>query len=274
MTVNVTGALKEGYRRSVQRNGLALIGILFVLYAISGLVGVGIAQWAASQQFVPVDTRTDPALFVPPAIAGLLSLIAGIGSLIVSIAAIRVFVSDETERLPREYFTRNMVWAALNFVVGAVVFGIVVALGFVALFVPGVFLLVTLVFWGIYVAVEDENFLDAFRSSWVLTRGHRLDLLLLGIAMLLITAIIGAVFGLGDLAGGPVAVLLAQAGSAITTVFSTAVLATAYTDLTARTEEEELVSTDDGPTAPADDITGGTGMHETRTDRDPRTDRG
>jgi len=36
MAVNITAVLREGYRRSVQRNGLALVGIPFVLYAISG----------------------------------------------------------------------------------------------------------------------------------------------------------------------------------------------------------------------------------------------
>ncbi|HET7323726.1 MAG TPA: hypothetical protein VFJ06_05285 [Halococcus sp.] len=260
MQVKTTSMLKKGYRRTIQRNGLALMGILFALYATSGLIGVGITQWVASQQFVPGDIQTTPILLVPPIVAGILGLVVGVATLVVSIAAIRVFVSDETERLPREYFTRNMLWVAVNFIVGAIVFAIIVTLGFVALIVPGIFLLVTLAFWSVYVAVEEENFIAAFRSSWGLTRGHRLNLLLLGVAVLVITILVEAVFDLGHLGGGSlelVVILLSQVGGAITTVFSTAVLAAAYTELT-RAEEESLPPlSEDERTAPSDEIAGG-----------------
>lgn len=232
-----------------------LMGILFALSVVGSLIDVGIARWTA--QFVPIDIQANPVLVVPPIVAGIIGLVVGVASLVVSIAAIRVFVSDETERLPREYFTRNMGWAALNFVVGALVFGIIVGLGFVALIVPGIFLLVALAFWSVYVAIEDESFIAAFRSSWTLTRGHRLSLLLLGVAVLVIMILVEAVFGLGDLVGGPVAIILAQVGSAIATVYSTAVLAAAYTDLTAHPEEEEMLLSDDNErTVSSDDIAG------------------
>uniref|UniRef100_UPI00373AF265 hypothetical protein n=1 Tax=Halococcus sediminicola TaxID=1264579 RepID=UPI00373AF265 len=170
----------------------------------------------------------------------------------VSIAAIRVFVSEETEELSREHFTRRMGWAALNVFVGAIAFGIIVALGFVALIIPEIFLLVTLAFWSVFVAVEDENFLSGFSSSWGFTKGHRFSLLLLGIAVILIGIVVDAVFGLGAIAGVTVGLVVAQAGSAIVTVFSTAVLAAAYTELTALPSEdtpmveEESVSPRDG----------------------------
>jgi hypothetical protein len=50
----------------------------------------------------------------------------------------------------------------------------------------------------------------------------------------------------GSLAGNIVALVFAQVASAITTVFSTAVLATAYTELTAQDDEEfgETISDD------------------------------
>ena len=169
----------------------------------------------------------------------------------VSIAAIRVFVSEETEELSREHFTRRMGWAALNVFVGAIAFGIIVALGFVALIIPEIFLLVTLAFWSVFVAVEDENFLSGF-SSRGFTKGHRFSLLLLGIAVILIGIVVDAVFGLGAIAGVTVGLVVAQAGSAIVTVFSTAVLAAAYTELTALPSEdtpmveEESVSPRDG----------------------------
>lgn len=231
------------------------MSIIFVISLVNGLLGISVTQWVRSQQVTPSGVEVSPTLLIPSLAAGFVSLVLGVGLLVVSIAAIRVFVSDETERLPREYFTQNMGWAAINFVIGAIVFGIIVALGFVALIIPGIFLLVALAFWTVYVAVEDQNFITAFRSSWGLTRGYRFRLFVLGVAVLLLTAIVNLVFGFGDIASGSltgdiVALIFAQAAGAITSVFSTAVLATAYTELKTR-EDEDL-----GRTTSRDSITG------------------
>src|SRR5699024_4475307 len=99
-------------------------------------------------------------------------------------------------RLPRELFTRRIGWAVLNTIVGGIVFGIAVGIGFILLVIPGIFLLVTLTFWAVFVAVEDQNFVEGFRSSWKLTKGHRFRLLGLGIAVVAIAVIIGAVAGI------------------------------------------------------------------------------
>jgi hypothetical protein len=258
MPINTTNVLKQGYSRSIKQNGLMLMGIIFVISVLNGLLGVGITRWMAGQQLASGAVQTNPTSLLPPVLGGLVSLVLSIALLIVSIGAIRVFVSDETDRLPREYFTRNMVWAAINFVIGGIIFGIIVALGFVALIIPGIFLLVTLAFWTVYVAVEDQNFITAFRSSWGLTRGYRLNLFVLGVAVMLLIALVNLVFGLGNLASGSlvgdiVALVFAQVASAVTTVFSTAVLATAYTELNAREDEErdKTVSEDTSAGQPA-----------------------
>ena len=251
MSVHITAVLKEGARRTSKRNGLMLIGLVFVLSALSGLLGAGLARYAANQQFVPVEAGASALFALPPVVAGLLSFVLAIASLVVSIAAIRVFVSDETEHLSREHFTRNMGWAALNVFVGAIVFGLIVGLGLVALVIPGIFLLVTLAFWTVHVAVEDQNFVQGFRSSWALTRGHRFSLLLLGVAVVLAALAVDIVFGLGAIAGSTIGLVVAQAGSAIVTVYSTAVLAAAYTELTALPAEDDL-AVEEGPVSPED----------------------
>jgi uncharacterized membrane protein len=252
MSVNITSIVTDGANRSTKRNGLMLMGILLVLSVISGLLGTGVTQYIASQQFALIDIQSTPAIVLPPVIAGVLALVIGLATLVVNIGAIRVFVSNETERLPREYFTQNMVWAALNLIVGGVVFGIVVTLGFVALVIPGIFLLVTLAFWSVYVAVEDQNFIESFSSSWGLTRGHRFSLFLLGIAVLLVAVIINIVFSIGGVAGVTAGFVLAQVGTAITSVFSAAVLAAAYNELTALPDEDGTHSVDEETIPPKD----------------------
>lgn len=253
MPINHTRILKQGYRRSSERNGLILMGIIFVITILNRLVGIGMSQLTVSQQFISERFQVDQTVLLSLIVGGAVVLVLDIALLVVSIAAIRVFVSDETERLPRAYFTRNMVWAAINVVIGTIVFGMTVALGFVALIVPGIFLFVALAFWTIYVAVEDQNFIEAFRSSWELTSGDRLSLFGLGVVVVFLIALINLPFGFGEfvsrsIAGDIAALVFTQAAGAIIGVFSTAVLATAYTELTTRADEEREGTIDEEPT--------------------------
>lgn len=248
MDLDLEGILKRGLGRSVSRNGLLLMGVLFVGYLLEELAGVGVTRSAAGQQPPPVD----PGVVAPSPLAALLSLLVGVLGLLIAIASIRVFVSDETERLPREFFTRNALWAAVNFVVGAIVFGIVVALGFVALVLPGIYLLVALGFWGAFVAVEDQNFVEALRSSWRLTRGHRFAVFVLAVVGFFITVLISGVFGVGTVFGGFAEVVLAQAGAAVTAIVSTAIFARTYVALRALPGEDEMAA--EGVRSEGDDV--------------------
>lgn len=243
MSISIENAIRSGINRTLARNGLLLAGLLFVVSTVNAIVGLGVARWVAARSTFPADSpflpAFDGALFsVPPAVGGLVSLLATLATLVLVIGALRTFVSDETEQLPGEHFTENLVWPGLNFIVGWIVFGIVVAIGFVLLVVPGVFLLVTLVFWTVYVAVEDHNFIDGMQASWAVTRGHRLRLFLLGVAVLIVQIIVSVIFGIGEAVGGLGGLVFAQVGSALTLVFSLATLAAAYNQVTSSPASE------------------------------------
>lgn len=51
MSLTVTTLLKKGASRSIKRNGLILMGILFVLSVLSDFLGASIAQYTPNQQF-------------------------------------------------------------------------------------------------------------------------------------------------------------------------------------------------------------------------------
>ena len=256
MQINIEAVLRRGVNRTVARNGLLLVGILFVVSTVNAIVGLGVARWVANRGVfptgLPFPRGTGAAVFaVPPGVGGLVSLLAGLATVVLTIGALRLFVSDETERLPREHVTRNLVWPGLNFIVGTVVFAVIVGFGLVLFVVPGVFLLVALAFWTVYVAVEDRGFVAGMRESWALTRGRRTRLFLLGVAVVLVQILVSAVFGIGGPALGVVGVVLAQAGSALATVFALATLAAAYEQLLALPAEEEPVTTDRETASPA-----------------------
>ena len=252
MSLQVLNTAERGIRRAVTRNGLVLMAVLFVIGLAGALLDLGL-------EGLVVFDPTDPAAieFAAPTLgASLLSLALSVLGLVVVIGATRIFVSDETETLPREAFTRRMGWAWLNTFVGTIAFVILVAFGFVAFVVPGFFLLVALAFWTVFVAVQDENFVGAMRSSWGLTRGNRLNLFALGIVMFVVSFAVSFAFGVVGIVGGPAALVLGQAASAITTVLGLAVLATAYTTLTAVDEEPPEAPAAD-PQTPGSGTTGG-----------------
>ncbi len=238
MTLNATSVVKRGIRRTVARNGLIIAAILYVLYVANELLGLATTRYLAAAQS-PQTFAAALATAVPSLLAGILSILLGIAGLVVLIGAYRIFVTEETERLPRDYFTRNMFWAWLNVFVGAIVFAIAFAVGFVLFVIPAIFLTVSLLFWVVFVAVEDQNFFEGMRSSWALSKGHRFELLVAGIAVVLIAIVVSAVFSVGALVGGVVEILLVQAGVALTTVFMAAAVAEAYVELKAVPETEE-----------------------------------
>ena len=259
MPIPIETVLRRGINRTVARNGLLLVAVLYVVSTVNAIVGLGVQRWITTRGVLPMDVpfsrgmdagvsrEVGTALFaIPPAVGAVVSLLAGVATIVLTIGALRTFVSDETERLPSEHFTQNMVWPGLNFLIGTIVFGVLVALGFVFLIVPGVFLLVALAFWTVYVSVEDENFVEAMQDSWGLTRGHRVRLFLLGVAVAVIAIVVSALFGVAGVVGGVIGIVIVQIGSALTTVFTLATLAAAYEQLVTLPTEESTVTTDTG----------------------------
>ena len=238
MSVDIGRAIEEGARRTIARNGLYLVAIAWVLGILNGLFGNTMARNVMDQVpggFGPGmgQPPMGPTLGLSSGVAGLLSLLVGLVTAVVIAAAIRTFVTDDTETLPESRFTRNLGWMLVNLVIGGIVFGIVVAIGFVLLVIPGLFLLVSLIFWNVYVVEEDENFVEAFQSSWALTGGNRIMLFVLGVLVVIISAIVGGVFGIANVAaGGFAGLIVSQLGSAFGTIFGMAVLARTYVHLT------------------------------------------
>lgn len=250
MSVDISAVLEGGYERTIAPTGLQFVVIFYVISLLSALFSPEIdtapLQETPAGDMAPVAAGESyaPSLGLSPGLAGVLSLVLAIVSIVVTVAAIRTFVAGETETIPREFARRNILWAGVNLVIGSIVFGLAVAIGLVLLVIPGLFLLVSLFFWEVYVAVEDENFVEGLRSSWQLTRGHRLVLFGLGVVVVVVAFVVSLAFEipavfLPDILG----YLLSQAGSALLSVFFLAAIAETYTQLVA-TEGAESGTTD------------------------------
>lgn len=226
MSVSITGAVEDGLQRTVQQNALIVMGMIFTLTVINSLVSFSMGPGT------------------PPLLVSLVSLVGYLLSSIVVIGTIRMFMSDDPTRFAREHFTRRMGWTLLNYIVGTIVYAIIVGIGLVLLVIPGLFLLVALFFWPVYVVAEDESFLTGFGNSWKLTSGHRLHLFALGVVVVILSILIAVILGgvagfIGGLIASPLgrtATLLGAAlgtsiAGAVLAVFNLATMVAAYTQL-------------------------------------------
>lgn len=234
MTLDIGDLLREGFERTTARNGLILIAITYAL-GIPGAVLSAFVDREFGAAAQPAAGAPMPEL--PIGLIMLTVLVVGLLSVVVTIGAIRTFATDDTEQLPLEHFTDNLGWVLLNVIVGGIVFGVVVGIGFVLLVIPGLFLMVALFFWQYYVVLEGESFVDGFQRSWAATSGHRFQLFGLGVVVVVFSAVVGFVFGLpAAFLPNPIGPLVQQIGSAFTQMFT---LATATRTFVALTEEEE-----------------------------------
>lgn len=220
MPLDVIGAVSDGFDRAVARNGIMLMGLFFVVDFLN-MILTG----------TPVNSRTPP-------FGGIGVFLLALGSLVLALGAFRTFAGDRTDVLERDAFRRNVGYAIINLFVGGLVFGVVVLAGFMLFLIPGIFLLVSLLFWNVYIAVEDENFIDALKASWELTKGNRWQVLGVAILLLLISLVVNAIFVIPVMVGATTTApmlnrVLFAVPTAFSSVFTVAVIVNAYQQLNA-----------------------------------------
>jgi len=261
MSLDIGKALRDGVDRTTARNGLALAAVFVVFRLVDAVVTQSLIRvWAeqilndlaenppslegtevTAAEFQELITEIRASIVEAnqltyldslslPELLGLAFLLAIVAEAI-RIVAVRVFVSSETESIPADLVTRNLLPAVLNGVVGGIVVGLLITAGLVFLIVPGIFIAIAFLFLRQEIAVEDKNFIDAMSGSWGLTSGNRLELF--GLVVFLAVLGIAVSFVLGLLGGGTVGVVLDTAVSAIVLTYSVAVVSRAYDQLRA-----------------------------------------
>ena len=122
MALDIGDAVRTGVNRTLARNGLLFAAAYFVVGVLNVLVTSStMRRFAPPEGFggpmVPMSQPlTGPSLGVSPVVAGVVGLLVAIVSVLLTMAALRTFVTDETETIPERHFTHNAVWAFLNLV--------------------------------------------------------------------------------------------------------------------------------------------------------------
>lgn len=244
MALQIGNAIRDGFERTVSRNGLLLIAI-FLLFSIANTLVSQSLSLAVQEYFTqfsmqaaqqpgvgsPDAAQTVLAVTLPLPIALILTLLTMLLAEGLRIVGIRMFAPDETLPVTADQLREGLPLAVINGMVAGVIATVLTYLGLLLLVIPGVFIALSLFFVRQEIALQNKNFIDALRDSWELSGGNRLELLGLGIIIFVISLIASSpatvLFFLSPLP----ALLLGTVTSAITTVFGIAVVTRAYQQL-------------------------------------------
>ena len=92
----------------------------------------------------------------------------------------------------------------IPYLIGYVIFGVAIILGYLLLIVPGIFLTVKLFLYMYLVVDKKMNGIDALKLSYEMTTGHFMELFLFFLSVLVINVIGLLLFGIGLLVTVPI----------------------------------------------------------------------
>lgn len=256
MTFNVSDTVTEAVERLTTSAAAVLIAALTV---------VGVLQTAALQDILrgflewTVELLNDPevsaeltaseletaeeqinayiselplALGLSPGAAALLWLVGFVVALVVVAVAIDTFGTerDGLEGIPTEGVGRK----TLHLLLGWIAFGVLFAIGFALLVVPGLVVAFVLMFFTVAIVIDDESFVGAFGSSYGVVRSNLLGAFAIGV-LGIVAFVVCWFVGLrltGVLPGVPGAIA-ADLITAVGQVFVLALITRAYVNATA-----------------------------------------
>lgn len=281
MGIDIGQALREGASRTAAKNGLLLAAVfagiallttvLFQTLTVAVVDAIlatfesaspeelGLSQAEYDEAISEFESafgdieETSPlalGLSVGVATAGLLVL--ALAAEAVSIIAVRVFATGDSEVVTSDVATENILLATLNgFVGGIVVWGLII-LGSLLFVLPGIILAVLFYFLRQEIAINGKNFVQAMADSWRITKGSRIEVFLVGALLVIVSR-------LEEVSSTAVGVLSTTAGVVAASVvggvlaaFGAAVATRAYVQLDDGTEPVTDEPADDEPEDPYD----------------------
>jgi hypothetical protein len=245
MSLHISSVLRASGRKLFSRTGaILLLAYMAFTGAVIPLSNTMMARIYEQGGFTEATGAIPLVLDLPLSVAVGGYFVGLLIGLYLSIVAIRTFVSGDGSSFPSGAFTRNVPFALVNVAVGGFVYFLLITVGFVLLFIPGLIAYVAFLFMMPYIVVEDRNFVDGLRSSYRLSKGNWLMLGVLLLVVIGFGAVIGFVGGLtsGLLLPPAFGQLLLVIIQAPVSLISLAVIAVAFNQL-----REDEPDSSDGP---------------------------
>jgi len=187
-------AIKFGWNRMKDNLGFFII-YLILLFIIEAFFGF----------FASAFTESLPSL----------SLLFNLGSWVVSIVSsifiikigLKLYENDKIGSYDFLSFSSSLFF---KFLLGYVLYTLIVVIGFLLLIVPGIYLAIKYQYVQYLIVDKNMDVIEAFKESGKMTNGHKWNLLLLLLLFLMITILGVMALGIGLLVAVPI-VIVAQA---------------------------------------------------------------
>lgn len=236
MSLRIRSSITGGIDRALTRAGFLLAVAYVLVGAVWQVLFYSAVETAVRRSGTIGSVSAFPTVDVPLVVSAGGAIVSLLLLQYLTIITIRTFVND-ARTIPTEYYTRNIVPVFVNTVIGSLVFGLIVLIGSVLFVIPGLVAYVAFIFVLLYVAVDDQNFVAALRSSWRTTRGHWLRLFLLMtvvfVSVSIIPGILSAItrLAVGAAAGPGVGTLVSGSLTLPFSLFVLGILAEAFAQL-------------------------------------------
>ncbi len=197
MALEVRKLLTAGVERTTAPNGLMFIAMLVPLDMINVILMSSLM--ASRDMFMDAPAVNHLvvqkiAFGIPSEVLVVLQFVLVMLMLAIIVAALRTFNTDRTEQVAVEHFTDDITLTVLNFFIGLVIVSIAAMAGMIIFIIPGLIVLLSCWLFSMYVAVDDREFYIALYRSWVLAQGHRIQLLLIAMAIIAVWILVELLF--------------------------------------------------------------------------------
>lgn len=174
---------------TLKKNFGFFLGMLAIIVAVNLLVGLVISSFSEE---------------APKALVIAVSVISWILDLLIGMGVIRITLKfcDQEQATYRDLFSAYRL--LLNYLVGSIVYGIMVGIGLVFLVAPGIYLAVKYQFYDYLIVDRGMGPIEAIKRSGVLTEGVKWNLVLFWLALVGINILGMIALGVGLIATVPV----------------------------------------------------------------------
>lgn len=162
-----------------KENGSDIVVLTIVYIVLSSVISV-------------IDSMSEDSNFI---IALVFSIACGITQMILALGYYRMLLNaiDSKKSKLSILFEQRDPLLVLHYIIGSIVAGVAIVIGFVFLIIPGIYLAIRLQYFTYCVLEqEDKDCIKALNESWKMTEGHVLDLFALG-CLAFFTIILGLI---------------------------------------------------------------------------------
>ena len=276
MGIDIGQAFREGASRTAGKNGLILAAaftgialltiVLFQSLLVAGFESalsafqsaspaeLGLEQSEYDDTVAEFETALEEVRSTAPLALGVSAGLAACGLLFVvlaseavSIIAVRVFAATDSDAVSSDVITENILLATLNGFVGAIVVWGLILLGSLFFLLPGIILAVLFYFLRQEIALKGKNFVQGMADSWRLTKGHRLEVFLIGAALVIVSRLEEASSAVLGIFSTTVGTVVAAIIGGLLAAFGAAVATRAYVQIDEDTETEQVEQEEKDP---------------------------